>query len=189
MAFRAGGKSSSWNFSARWLGWLQARNMSLRKTDCWSGGSKELMQGLILAGGLKNEISEGIDFITSSSLIWEDYLYFIICRARVPQTGELEERDIRLDVLEPPSWVQKVGLGEHLIWTFSSHETWAVRMRFSNPSASGGELCPGNQTSPLRDFLTPAIKTQTVNPWLGNYSSLNQSYRTDPTKLGQSLVK
>ena len=138
--------------------------MSLRKTDCWSGGSKELMQGLILAGGFKNEISEGIDFITSSSLIWEDYLYFIICRARVPQTGELEERDIRLDVLEPPSWVQKVGLGEHSIWTFSSHETWAVRMRFSNPSASGGELCPGNQTSPLRDFLTPAIKTQTVNP-------------------------
>ena len=36
--------------------------MSLRKTDCWSGGSKELMQGLILAGSLKNEISEGIDF-------------------------------------------------------------------------------------------------------------------------------
>ena len=91
--------------------------MSLRKTDCWLGGSKELMQGLILAGGFKNEISEGIDFITSSSLIWEDYLYFIICRARVPQTGELEERDIRLDVLEPPSWVQKVGLGEHYIWT------------------------------------------------------------------------
>ena len=27
------------------------------------------------------------------------------CRARVPQTGELEERDIRLDVQEPPSWV------------------------------------------------------------------------------------
>ena len=37
--------------------------MSLRKTDCWSGGSKELMQGLILAGGFKNETSEGIDFI------------------------------------------------------------------------------------------------------------------------------
>ena len=29
------------------------------------------------------------------------------CRARVPQTGELEERDIRLDVQEPPRWVQK----------------------------------------------------------------------------------
>ena len=41
--------------------------MSLRKTDCWSGGSKELMQGLILAGGFKNETSEGIDFITISS--------------------------------------------------------------------------------------------------------------------------
>jgi hypothetical protein len=27
------------------------------------------------------------------------------CRARVPETGELEERDIRLDVQEPPSWV------------------------------------------------------------------------------------
>ena len=75
------------------------------------------MQGLILAGSFKNEISEGINFFTSSSLIWEDYLYFIICRARVPQTGELEERDIRLDVLEPPSWLQKVGLGEHYIWT------------------------------------------------------------------------
>ena len=86
--------------------------MSLRKTDCWSGGSKELMQGLILAGGFKN-VSEGIYFFTISLLIWEDYLYFIICRARVPQTGELEERDIRLDVLEPPSWLQKVGLGEH----------------------------------------------------------------------------
>ena len=86
--------------------------MSLRKTDCLSGGSKELMQGLILAGGFKN-VSEGIYFFTISLLIWEDYLYFIICRARVPQTGELEERDIRLDVLEPPSWLQKVGLGEH----------------------------------------------------------------------------
>jgi len=29
------------------------------------------------------------------------------CRARVPVTGELEERDIQLDVQEPPSWVQK----------------------------------------------------------------------------------
>jgi len=29
------------------------------------------------------------------------------CRARVPQTGELEERDIVLDVQEPPSWVMK----------------------------------------------------------------------------------
>jgi len=29
------------------------------------------------------------------------------CRARVPQTGELEERDIRLDVQEPPSWIIK----------------------------------------------------------------------------------
>lgn len=27
------------------------------------------------------------------------------CRARVPQTGELEEKDIRLDVQEPPSWI------------------------------------------------------------------------------------
>jgi len=27
------------------------------------------------------------------------------CRARVPQTGELEERDVRLDVQEPPNWV------------------------------------------------------------------------------------
>ena len=78
---------------------------------------------------------------------------------------------------------------ENTRFGLSSNETLAVRMRFSNPSASGGELCPGNQTSPLRDFLTPAIKTQTVNPWLGNYSSLNQSYQTDPTKLGQLLVK
>jgi len=29
------------------------------------------------------------------------------CRARVPQTGELEERDIRLDVQEPPNWIIK----------------------------------------------------------------------------------
>lgn len=29
------------------------------------------------------------------------------CRARVPQTGELEERNIILDVQEPPSWVLK----------------------------------------------------------------------------------
>jgi len=29
------------------------------------------------------------------------------CRARVPQTGELEERDVRLDVQEPPNWVLK----------------------------------------------------------------------------------
>ena len=27
------------------------------------------------------------------------------CRARVPQTGELEERDLRLEVQEPPTWV------------------------------------------------------------------------------------
>ena len=31
-----------------------------------------------------------------------------VSRARVPQTGEREERDIRLDVLEPPSWLQQV---------------------------------------------------------------------------------
>jgi len=29
------------------------------------------------------------------------------CRARVPETGELEERDIQLDVQEPPVWVQR----------------------------------------------------------------------------------
>ena len=29
------------------------------------------------------------------------------CRARVPHTGELEERDISLEVQEPPSWVIK----------------------------------------------------------------------------------
>ena len=53
---------------------------------------------------------------------------------------------------------------ENTRFGLSSNETLAVRMRFSNPSASGGELCPGNQTSPLRDFLTSVIKTQTVNP-------------------------
>ena len=40
-----------------------------------------------------------------------------VCRARVPQTGELEERDIRLDVLEPPSWIQLV-INHGSLWQY-----------------------------------------------------------------------
>ena len=75
------------------------------------------------------------------------------CRARVPQTGELEERDIRLDVQEPPSWVlqpsnlrgiemEKVEFKCQALGSPPPSYTWVDKDGIDVNEREGEESCP-----------------------------------------------